>query len=147
MSILIDADTKVITQGITGDAGRFHTLQAADYGTDVVGGVTPGKGGQEVEGIPVFDTVSEAVAATGATASVIYVPAPFTADAICEAVDSGIELVVAITEGVPVLDMSWLREYIRGSGARLVGPGKKGIARLFMTHPPLEERIEALKRG
>ena len=127
MSILIDADTKVITQGITGDAGQFHTLQAKAYGTRTVGGVTPGKGGQEVDGIPVFDTVREAVQATGADASVIYVPAPFTADAICEAVDAGIRLIVAITEGVPVLDMAWVRDYMRGSGSRLVGPNCPGV--------------------
>ncbi|MHC5065662.1 MAG: succinate--CoA ligase subunit alpha [Planctomycetota bacterium] len=127
MSILIDADTKVICQGITGEAGTFHSTQAKAYGTNMVGGVTPGKGGQEVEGMPVFDTVSEAVAATGAEASVIYVPAPFTADAICEAVDAGIRLVVAITEGVPVLDMAWVRDYVEGSGARLVGPNCPGV--------------------
>jgi succinyl-CoA synthetase alpha subunit len=127
VSILIDAETKVITQGITGDAGRFHSLQAKAYGTRMVGGVTPGKGGQDVDGIPVFDTVSEAVAATGATASVIYVPAPYTADAICEAVDAGIRLVVAITEGVPVLDMAWVRDVMRGSGARLIGPNCPGV--------------------
>ncbi len=127
MSILIDPDTKVITQGLTGEAGQFHSLQAKAYGTAVVGGVTPGKGGQEVEGIPVFDTVVEAVEATGATASVIYVPAPFTADAICEAVDAGVALIVAITEGVPVLDMAWVRDYMRGSASRLVGPNCPGV--------------------
>ena len=127
MSVLIDGTTKVITQGITGDAGRFHTLQAKAYGTQVVGGVTPGKGGQEVEGIPVYDTVRAAVAATGATASAVYVPAPFCADAICEAVEGGIELVVAITEGIPVLDMAWVKDLIRGSGARLIGPNCPGI--------------------
>ncbi|MGA1524258.1 MAG: succinate--CoA ligase subunit alpha, partial [Planctomycetota bacterium] len=110
MSILIDGNTKVITQGITGKNGTFHSLQARAYGTHVVGGVTPGKGGTEVEGIPVFDTVREAVEATGASASVVYVPAPFTADSICEAVDAGVDLVVAITEGVPVLDMAWVRD-------------------------------------
>ncbi len=127
MSILIDADTKVICQGITGEAGTFHSTQAQAYGTNMVGGVTPGKGGQTVEGMPVFDTVSEAVAATAAEASVIYVPAPFTADAICEAVDAGIRLIVAITEGVPVLDMAWVRDYVAGSGARLVGPNCPGV--------------------
>ena len=103
MSILIDGDTKVNTQGITGDAGRFHTLQAKAYGTKMVGGVTPGKGGQDVDGIPVFDTVADAVATTGAEVSVIYVPAAFTGDAVMEAVDAGIRLVVTITEGIPVL--------------------------------------------
>ncbi len=127
MSILIDGNTKVITQGITGKNGTFHSLQARAYGTHVVGGVTPGKGGTEVEGIPVFDTVREAVEATGATASVVYVPAPFTADSICEAVDAGVDLVVAITEGVPVLDMAWVRDYMRGSGTRLVGPNCPGV--------------------
>ncbi len=127
MSILINGDTKVITQGITGGAGKFHSVQAKAYGTNMVGGVTPGKGGQEVEGIPVFDTVAEAVKETGAQASVIYVPAPFTADAICEAVDAGIELVIAITEGVPVLDMAWVKDYMLGSGARLVGPNCPGV--------------------
>jgi len=127
MSILIEADTKVICQGITGDAGRFHSTQAKAYGTAMVGGVTPGKGGQEVEGMPVFDSVHEAVQATGAEASVIYVPAPFTADAICEAVDAGIRLVVAITEGIPVLDMAWVRDYVAGSGSRLIGPNCPGV--------------------
>jgi len=127
MSILIDGDTKVICQGITGDAGRFHSLNAVAYGTRMVGGVTPGKGGQDVDGIPVFDTVSDAVAATGATASVIYVPAAFAADAICEAADSGIELAIAITEGIPVLDMAWVKSYLQGSGCRVIGPNCPGI--------------------
>ena len=127
MSILIDGNTKVITQGITGKNGTFHSTQAKAYGTHVVGGVTPGKSGQSVEGIPVFDTVREAVHATGATASVIYVPAPFTADSICEAVDAGLDLVVAITEGVPVLDMAWVRDMMRGSKTRLVGPNCPGV--------------------
>jgi len=127
MSVLIDGNTKVITQGITGEAGTFHSLQAKAYGTQMVGGVTPGKGGQEVEGIPVFDTVRDAVRATGATASVIYVPAPFCGDAICEAVDAGIELIVAITEGIPVLDMAWVRDVMKGSNSRLIGPNCPGI--------------------
>jgi len=127
MSILIDGNTKVITQGITGKNGTFHSLQAKAYGTQVVGGVTPGKGGTVHEGVPVFDSVREAVTATGATASVIYVPAPFTADSICEAVDAGIELIVAITEGVPVLDMAWVRDVMRGSRSRLVGPNCPGV--------------------
>lgn len=127
MSILITPETKVLTQGITGKNGTFHSLQAKAYGTQVVGGVTPGKGGQNVEGIPVFDSVREAVAETGATTSVIYVPAPFTADSICEAVDAGIELIVAITEGVPVLDMAWVAEYLAGSNSRLVGPNCPGV--------------------
>jgi succinyl-CoA synthetase alpha subunit len=127
MSILIDGNTKVITQGITGKNGTFHSLQAKAYGTHVVGGVTPGKGGTVHEGIPVFDSVREAVKATGATASVVYVPAPFTADSICEAVDAGIELIVAITEGVPVLDMAWVRDMMRGTPSRLVGPNCPGV--------------------
>ncbi len=127
MAILIDGNTKVITQGITGKNGTFHSLQAKAYGTQMVGGVTPGKGGQEVEGIPVFDSVKEAVDATGATVSVIYVPGAFTADSICEAVDAGIELVVTITEGVPVLDMAWVKDYMAGSGSRLVGPNCPGV--------------------
>jgi succinyl-CoA synthetase alpha subunit len=127
VSILVDANTKVITQGITGDAGRFHTLQAKAYGTKVAGGVTPGKGGTEVDGIPVFDTVRDAVAATGASASVVYVPAPFAADAICEAAEAGIHLVVAITEGIPVLDMAWVRGLLAERGTRLVGPNCPGV--------------------
>ncbi|MBK8976832.1 MAG: succinate--CoA ligase subunit alpha [Planctomycetes bacterium] len=127
MAILIDGNTKVITQGITGKHGTFHTLQAKAYGTQVVAGVTPGKAGTEVEGIPVFDSVREAKAATGATTSVVYVPAAFTADSICEAVDAGMDLVVAITEGVPVLDMAWVRDYMAGSKTRLVGPNCPGV--------------------
>src|SRR3954469_16594964 len=105
MSILVNKSTKVITQGMTGETGTFHTRQALDYGTQMVGGVTPGKGGQTHIGLPVFDTVLEAKARTGATASVIYVPPPFAADSILEAIDAGIELIVCITEGIPVLDM------------------------------------------
>ncbi|MEC7680284.1 MAG: succinate--CoA ligase subunit alpha, partial [Planctomycetota bacterium] len=105
MSILVDGNTKVICQGITGNAGTFHSLGCREYGTQMVGGVTPGKGGQNVEGIPVFDTVEEAVQETGANASMIFVPPPFTADAILEAIDAGIEVICAITEGVPVVDM------------------------------------------
>ena len=127
MTVLIDGETAVITQGLTGDAGRFHSLQAREYGTVVAGGVTPGKGGQDVDGIPVFDTVREAVSATGAVATAIYVPGSFCADAICEAVDAGIELIVVITEGIPVLDMAWVREYMRGSKSRLIGPNCPGI--------------------
>ena len=127
MSILIDGVTKVCSQGITGDAGRFHTLQAKAYGTKMVGGVTPGKGGQEVDGIPVFDTVADAVATTGAEVSVIYVPAAFTGDAVMEAVDAGIRLVVTITEGIPVLDMAWVRNLVSGTDTRLIGPNCPGI--------------------
>ena len=127
MAILIDGNTKVITQGITGEAGTFHTLQGVEDGTNFVGGVTPGKGGQDVSGIPVFNTVSEAVEATGAEVSQIYVPAAFTADAICEAAEAGIELIVAITEGIPVLDMAWTIALLDETGARLIGPNCPGI--------------------
>ena len=127
MAVLIDGDTKVITQGITGDTGRFHSVQAREYGTCLVGGVTPGKGGQDVAGMPVFDTVAEAVEATGAEVSQIYVPAAFTADAICEAAYAGIRLIVAITEGIPVLDMAWAKSLLAETGARLLGPNCPGI--------------------
>ncbi|MEO1970352.1 MAG: succinate--CoA ligase subunit alpha [Pirellulaceae bacterium] len=127
MSILIDKDTKVICQGITGRSGAFHTSGCLDYGTQMVGGVTPGKGGEQIHGLPVFDTVEEAVTATGATASMIFVPAPFTADAILEALDGGIKLIVAITEGVPVIDMVPVYEAIRRSDARLIGPNCPGL--------------------
>jgi succinyl-CoA synthetase alpha subunit len=127
MSILINKDTKVITQGITGATGLFHAQGARDYGTNMVGGVTPGKGGTTIDGFPVFDTVEEAVYQTGATASVIYVPPPFAADAIMEAVDAGIELVCCITEGIPVLDMVKVKQYMKGKKTRLVGPNCPGV--------------------
>jgi succinyl-CoA synthetase alpha subunit len=127
MAILVDASTKVICQGLTGDAGRFHTAQSRAYGTQFVAGVTPGKGGTEVDGLPVFDTVREAKQATGATASVVYVPAALAADAICEAIEAELDLVVAITEGIPVLDMAWVRSYLAGSRTRLVGPNCPGV--------------------
>ena len=127
MSILVNKDTKVICQGITGEQGRFHTGQMVAYGTNMVGGVTPGKGGTDVDGVPVFDTVDRAVAETGANATVIYVPAAFTADAIMEAVDAGIELVICITEGIPVLDMVKVRRFMEGKGSRLVGPNCPGV--------------------
>lgn len=127
MSILINKDTKVITQGITGSNGRFHTAQAIEYGTKVVGGTSPGKGGTEVEGVPVFDTVAEAVEETGATASVIYVPAPFAADAIMEAADANLELVICITEGIPVLDMVKVKRYLADKKTRLIGPNCPGV--------------------
>ena len=127
MSILINKDTKVICQGITGGAGTFHTRGCRDYGTQMVGGVTPGKGGQDVDGIPVFDTVREAVDSTSANATMIFVPAPFTADAILEAVDAGIETIAAITEGVPVLDMVRVYEVIRESKSTLIGPNCPGL--------------------
>lgn len=125
--ILVDKDTKVIVQGITGKAATFHTKQMLAYGTNIVGGVTPGKAGQNVEGIPVFNTVEDAVKATGATASVIYVPAPFAADSILEAVNSELDLVVCITEHIPVLDMIRVRRYMVGKKTRLIGPNCPGI--------------------
>jgi succinyl-CoA synthetase alpha subunit len=127
MSILVDRNTKVITQGMTGETGTFHTQQALDYGTQMVGGVTPGKGGQTHIGLPVFDTVAEARAKTGATASVIYVPPPFAADSMLEAIDAGIELIAAITEGIPVLDMVRVKRALSGSTSRLIGPNCPGV--------------------
>ena len=127
MSILINENTNVICQGITGNAGTFHTRGCRDYGTQMVAGVTPGKGGQDIDGIPVFDTVSDAVAATGANATMIFVPAAFTADAILEAVDAGIEVIAAITEGVPVLDMVRVYEIVHERGVSLIGPNCPGL--------------------
>src|SRR5512141_993411 len=127
MSILVDRNTKVITQGMTGETGTFHTQQALAYGTQMVGGVTPGKGGTEHIGLPVFDTVSEAVAKTGATASVIYVPPPFAADAILEAIDAEIPLIITITEGIPVMDMVKVKRALSGSKSRLIGPNCPGV--------------------
>jgi len=127
MSILIDKNTKVICQGVTGAQGTFHTEQAIAYGTRMVGGTSPGKGGQMHVGLPVFDTVGEAVEATGATASVIYVPPPFAADAILEAIDAEIELIVCITEGIPVSDMIKVKRSLSGSKSRLIGPNCPGV--------------------
>ena len=127
MAVLVDANTKVICQGLTGAQGTFHTEQAIAYGTQMVGGVTPGKGGEQHLGLPVFDTVAEAVEATGATASAIYVPPPFAADAIMEAVDAGVPLVVCITEGIPVLDMAKVKRMLDGSASRLIGPNCPGV--------------------
>jgi len=127
MSILVDANTKVITQGFTGAQGTFHSEQAIAYGTKVMGGVTPGKGGSKHLDLPVFDTVDEAVRATGANASAIYVPPPFAADAILEAIDAGIPLIVCITEGIPVLDMVKVKRALAGSGSRLIGPNCPGV--------------------
>lgn len=127
MSILVNKDTKVIVQGITGKQGLFHTQQMLEYGTKIVGGVTPGKGGQEVCGVPVFDTVREAVEKTGANASVIYVPPKFATDSILEAIDAGIALVVCITEGIPIMDMALVKHYLEGTGTRLIGPNCPGI--------------------
>ena len=127
MSILVDKNTKVICQGITGSQGTFHTEQAIAYGTKMVGGVTPGKGGQTHVGLPVYDTVGEAVAATGANASVIYVPPPFAADSILEAIDAEIPLICCITEGIPVLDMVKVKRALSGSKSRLIGPNCPGV--------------------
>ena len=127
MAILVDNNTKVICQGLTGSQGTFHTEQAVEYGTQMVGGVTPGKGGTSHIGLPVFDTVAEAREATGANASAIYVPPPFAADAILEAIDAEMELIVAITEGIPVLDMMRVKRALEGSQSRLIGPNCPGI--------------------
>lgn len=127
MSILIDKHTKAICQGFTGKQGTFHTQQAMDYGTLMVGGVTPGKGGETHLGLPVFDTVHDAVAATGAEATMIYVPAAFAADAVLEAADAGIKVIVCITEGIPVLDMIKVKAALQGSSARLIGPNCPGV--------------------
>ena len=128
MSILVDEGSRVIVQGITGRDGAFHTSQMIAYGTKVVGGVTPGKGGQKTaDGVSIFDTMAEAVAETRANTSVVYVPAAFATDAICEAADAGVKLIVCITEGVPVLDMVRVLPYLRERGARLIGPNCPGI--------------------
>lgn len=127
MAILVDKNSRVVTQGMTGKSGLFHTKACKAYGTAMVAGVSPGKAGQEVEGIPVFDTVHEAVAETGANVSVIYVPAPFAADAIVEAADAGVPLVICITEGIPVRDMLMVKSYLKTSNTRLIGPNCPGI--------------------
>ncbi len=127
MSILVNRDTRVICQGITGKAGEFHTRGCKEYGTKMVGGVTPGKSGEMVDGVPVFDTVEEAVAKTGANATMIFVPPPFAADAIKEAIDAGIQVIAAITEGVPVLDMVEVYQRVRRSNSVLIGPNCPGL--------------------
>ena len=127
MSVFINENTKVVVQGITVSAAKFHTKQMLEYGTKIVAGVTPGKGGSEVEGVPVFNTLKEAVLATGANASVIYVPAPFAADAIMEAVDAELDLVICITENIPVLDMIKVKRYMEGKKTRLIGPNCPGV--------------------
>ncbi len=127
MSILVHRNTRVVVQGITGREGQFHTQQMLEYGTQVVAGVTPGKGGQWILGIPVFDTVKDAVEATGANCSVIFVPARFAPDAILEAADAGVPLIVCITEGIPVQDMIWVRAYLDRKGVRLIGPNGPGL--------------------
>lgn len=128
MAILVDKNTKLICQGITGSAGSFHASQCRAYGTQLVGGVTPGKGGTFFEGdVPIFDTVAQAREATGADASMIFVPPPFAADAIMEAADAGIELIICITEGIPVLDMVKVTEYLKSTNSRLIGPNCPGV--------------------
>jgi succinyl-CoA synthetase alpha subunit len=127
LSILVDKNTRLIVQGITGREGTFHTLQCKAYGTNVVGGVTPGKGGTTHEGLPVFNTVTEARQQTGASATMIFVPPPFAADAILEAADAGIELIVCITEGIPTFDMIKVHQYLAGRSSRLIGPNCPGI--------------------
>ena len=127
MSVLVNKDTRVLVQGFTGKNGTFHSEQALAYGTKVVGGVTPGKGGSEHLGLPVFNTMKDAVRETRADASVIYVPAPFVLDSVIEAVDAGVKLIVTITEGVPTLDMLKVKRYVEESGARLIGPNCPGI--------------------
>ncbi len=127
MSIFVNSDTRLLVQGITGKEGQYHTRQCVAYGTDVVAGVTPGKGGFDMDGIPVFNGVQEAAKHTHANCSMIFVPPPFAADAIMESIDAGIELIIAITEGIPVLDMMKVKQIITGSGSRLIGPNCPGI--------------------
>jgi len=127
MSIFVDKNTRLLVQGITGKEGQFHARQCIDYGTNVVAGVTPGKGGQKMDDVPVFNTVKEAVGQTGANCSMIFVPPAFAADAIMEATDAGMDLIVAITEGIPVMDMVKVKNYLRGAGSRLIGPNCPGI--------------------
>ncbi len=127
MAILVDRDTRLVVQGLTGSEGRFHGLRNRSHGTNVVAGVTPGKGGQDVEGIPVFDTVAEAVDRTGANTAMVFVPAPFAADAMYEAIDAGIGTVICITEGVPAHEMLRIHAFIQGRGVRLIGPNCPGV--------------------
>jgi len=127
MSILVNKDSKVIVQGITGSAGLFHATQCREYGTNVVGGVTPGKGGTEVDGFPVFDTVEDARRITEANTSLIFVPAAFAMDSMIEAIDAGVELVICVTEGVPTLDMIKVKKYMEGKNVRLIGPNCPGV--------------------
>ena len=127
MSIFVDKNTRLMVQGITGKEGQFHARQCIDYGTNVVAGVTPGKGGQKMDDVPVFNTVKDAVGQTGANCSMVFVPPAFAADAIMEATDAGVDLIVAITEGIPVMDMVKVKNYIEGAGSRLIGPNCPGI--------------------
>ncbi len=127
MSILVNKNTKLLVQGITGQAGAFHAKMCKEYGTNVVGGVTPGKGGEKVEGIPVFNSVQDAVDKTQADTTMIYVPAPFAADAIVEAADAGVKVIICITEGIPVMDMIWVKNYLKTKTCTLIGPNCPGI--------------------
>ena len=127
MSIFVDSSTRLLVQGITGNEGQFHARQCIEYGTKVVAGVTPGKGGQKMDDVPVFNTVKEAVEQTGADCSMVFVPPAFAADAIMEASDAGVDLIVAITEGIPVMDMVRVKNYLKGSQSRLIGPNCPGI--------------------
>jgi succinyl-CoA synthetase alpha subunit len=127
MSILVDEKTKVVVQGITGNEGLFHTRQMVEYGSKVVAGMTPGKGGQEVDGIPIFNTVAEAVKKTDANASAIFVPPAFAADSILEAAEAGVSVIVCLTEGIPTLDMVMVRQYLKEKGAKLIGPNTPGV--------------------
>lgn len=127
MSILVDEKTRVVVQGITGNEGMFHTRQMVEYGTKVVAGMTPGKGGQKMDGIPVYNTVAQAVKQTGANASAIFVPPAFAADAILEAADAGIPLIVCLTEGIPTMDMMMVKQYLKEKGSQLIGPNTPGI--------------------
>ncbi|MCP3954572.1 MAG: succinate--CoA ligase subunit alpha, partial [Desulfobacterales bacterium] len=127
MSIFVNKETKLLVQGITGREGQFHTRQCVEYGTQVVAGVTPGKAGQKMDDVPVFNTVKDAVNETGANCSMIFVPPPFAADAIMEAVDAQIGLIVAITEGIPVMDMMRVKNFMAGKASRLIGPNCPGI--------------------
>ena len=154
MAILVDNATRLLVQGITGNEGTFHSRQAVAYGTKVVAGVTPGKGGQELDGIPVFDTVARAVHETGANASVIFVPPAFAADAILEAADAGLPLVVCITEGIPTLDMIRVKAFLKGRPTRLVGPNCPGVISpgrakigIMPGHIHLEGRVGVISRS
>ena len=126
MSILVDKNTRLLVQGITGRDGSFHAMRCREYGTDLVAGVTPGKGGTDVEGVPVYDSVQRAVAETGANVALIFVPAPFAADAILESADAGVPLIIAITEGIPVLDMVSVARFLKDRPVRLIGPNCPG---------------------
>jgi succinyl-CoA synthetase alpha subunit len=154
MAVLLDKDTRVVVQGITGTEGRFHTLRNAAYGTQIVAGVTPGKGGQDVEGIPVFDTAAEAATERDANASIVFVPARFAADAIFEAADAGLALIVCITEGIPVLDMARVVNYLRGKDHVVIGPNCPGLVSpgkanlgIIPTEICLEGRVGVVSRS